>query len=50
MSVEKHDNIQADVVLLKKELRVLHLDLRQQGDTVYHTGCSLSKENLKASH
>ena len=38
---DKHDSMQADMVLEKK-LRVLHLDLLAAEETVCHTGCSLS--------
>jgi hypothetical protein len=38
---EKHGSAQADMVL-EKELIVLYLDLRQQMETVCHTGHNLS--------
>jgi hypothetical protein len=38
--VGKHDSMQADMVL-EKEPRVLHFDLKEQKETVNHTGCSL---------
>jgi hypothetical protein len=44
----KHGGRQADKVL-EKELRVLHLDPRQQEETVCHSRCSLSIGELKTS-
>lgn len=41
-----HGGMQADKVL-ENELRVLHLDCRQQKGTMYYTRCGLSMLNLK---
>ena len=40
-----HGRMHADMVL-EKEMRVLHLDLKE---TVCHTGCSLSLGDLQAT-